>query len=146
MPVHVDDQRTSGIGGVIGRSCPGGVPRRGLVLRAPAVSIAINTAAASAARWSTVGDTIGCEATEPDNAGSAHSNAISERQPPPTARASAKSSRTFVGSWTARRGRHGCNTVDGARSRLTLAIVSVGSQVPAYDTTVVAAVSRSGHG
>jgi hypothetical protein len=143
--VHVDDQWVRRVGVVIGSRVCGRCPGPGSCRTAGGVDrrqhrSSVGGEAVDRPR------TVGSEATDPNRAGSARSNAMSARQSPPTASASAKSSSTFAGSCTASRSRHGSNPLDSARSSPTLAMVSVSSLVPAWDTTVVAAVSMSGHG
>jgi len=84
--VHIDDQRRrgfdTGVRDVLAASCQS---------RARARS-------ASAANASIVRDTVGSEATGPNTPGSARSAATSARQSPPTARVTARSHTTLVGS------------------------------------------------
>ena len=132
--VHVDDQRSPGVDPVIGGVVAGQPPCRARAA-ARAVSIAGKPRSGRRRSRSTVRDTVGSEATRPNTPGSARSTAISARQSPPTASVSARSSRTFAGSCTAYRGRHGpARPTTPGRDRPSRA-VSVSSTAPACDTT-----------
>ena len=80
-------------------------------------------------------ETVGSEATGPNTAGSARNMPTSARQSPPSATASATSSRILPGSCTVRGFRQGTSAADIAASRPDLPIVSTNSTAPACETT-----------
>ena len=79
--------------------------------------IAFSARGASAASRAISRETTGSEATGPDRPGCERSTAISARQSPPRATATARSAMTFPGSWTARGACHRCSPADSCRSR-----------------------------
>jgi hypothetical protein len=74
-----------------------------------ALRMAVSAFSPAVARVPIRRETVGSEATGPNTVGSARSVAMSARQSPPSATASAMSRRTLPGSWTARGFRHGAS-------------------------------------
>ena len=108
--------------------------------------IAASTRSASAARASITRDTVGSDATCPNTSGFVRSTAMSARQSPPTAVATARSSSTLPGSCTASGRRHRANAADSARSSRSVRIVSIRTTAPACDTNRDPVVSTRNRG
>lgn len=96
-PVEVDGHRPAVSGAFLSGNC-----RARSRVSARAARIARSAFSPEAARVSTRRETVGSEATGPNTAGSARNMPTSARQSPPSATASATSSRTFLGSWSPR--------------------------------------------
>ena len=110
--------------------------RRHAIARAAsrAPSTAANAASASAARRDTTRDTVGLDATSPYTPGSSRRAAMSSRQSPPKARATARSSNTLAGSWTANGRCQGANALDNHSCNPVALMASVNKTPRAWPT------------
>jgi len=79
-------------------------------------------------------DTVGSEATCPNRSGWDRTTARSDRQSPPRAIATARSSTILPGSCVARADFHGTSCALNARSKPTATAVAVSSEPPAEDS------------
>src|ERR1035437_10226863 len=113
---------------------------------ASAVLIAASALVASAARVVISRGTVRSDAPRPNTAGSSRRIAMSARQSPPSATATARSSRIFPGSCVARGLRHEVSAYDSAV--LSPAFSAVRSRVSALpcDTTPVPVVATDSVG
>lgn len=115
---------------------------------ARAVSIADRAISASAARVAIKRDTVGSEATGPNTSGCARNWAMSARQSPPSANATARSSTILPGSWRDNGFRQGDRATDRASVNPVFSAVRNNRTEPACDTTPVpvADADRRGYG
>ena len=102
---------------------------------ARALRIALSARGPSAASALTSRDTTGSDATGPASSGCSRSTAISARQSPPSASATARSAMIFPGSCTARGARHRASPPDRPRPRPVTRSVSPAADAPAWDTS-----------
>jgi hypothetical protein len=105
---------------------------------ARADAMAISAFGASAANVAIRRDTVGSEATRPNNPDSAHSSATSARQSPPIASAIETSATLLPGSWLASGLRQGASAPDNAAVNPTVSAVRTNSADAACDTTPIA--------
>ena len=101
--------------------------------RARAVRNATRLISASAARAAISRDTVGSDATCPNRSGWLRTTARSDRQSPPNAIATARSSTILPGSCRARPAIHGRSCSLNTVSKPTVAAVAVSSDPPADD-------------
>ena len=87
---------------------------RAVALAARIAAIAAIASAGFSAKVSIRRLTVGSEATAPNSSGWARTTAMSARQSPPSAIATARSNTVLPGSWTDRAARHGAKPSDKA--------------------------------